>query len=390
MQNLLHPHKPLRIHQCRSGVEMPHPQPRPNRQRPCLISTPRRRSSSQQQVRHLRHRRNHNNRLQPQPPPPTNDSSRPLHGRRIFNRSASKLHHNEFFAHHTQTVTARWCLLSAFVATVSEGTPSLSNLPIRASTSAFSTAAPAAPRIVLCDNTTNFQSSRLHGRSRPTVAAIPFPRILSSRGCGRSTLASYSTGWSGAVGRCCPRSGANSLQAASTSSRVAFFINLILTHSVCPSSTATRLQCALTFASSISTPSPATRPSSFPTSSCSFSSSFLMNGTTFPRMSNEATPGYPAPLTACIVETNRLSIPNRSSSGFSASTSPIAQQFGLVTINPPESFRQLCPSIIARWSAFTSGTTRGTSAVMRNALEFEITAHPAAANFGSSSRAISA
>ena len=44
------------------------------------------------------------------------------------------------------------------------------------------------------------------------------------------------------------------------------------------------------------------------------------------------TPGYPAPLTACIVLTNRLSIPNRSSSGFSGSTSPIAQQFGFVTM----------------------------------------------------------
>src|SRR6266550_2885184 len=52
--------------------------------------------------------------------------------------------------------------------------------------------------------------------------------------------------------------------------------------------------------------------------------------------------------------------------------------------------RQLWVSIIARWSALTSGTTRGTAATIRNALEFEITAHPAAANFGSSSRAMSA
>src|ERR1700687_1035824 len=52
--------------------------------------------------------------------------------------------------------------------------------------------------------------------------------------------------------------------------------------------------------------------------------------------------------------------------------------------------RQLWVSIIERWSALTSGTTRGTSGTIRNALEFEITAHPAAANFGSSSRAISA
>jgi hypothetical protein len=68
----------------------------------------------------------------------------------------------------------------------------------------------------------------------------------------------------------------------------------------------------------------------------------------------------------------------------------MAQQFGLVTMYPPLSLRQLCCSIIARWSAFTSGTTRGTSGAMRKALEFDTTAQPAAANFGSSSRACSA
>ena len=88
-------------------------------------------------------------------------------------------------------------------------------------------------------------------------------------------------------------------------------------------------------------------------------------------------------------------MPKRSSSGFSASTRPIALQFGLVTMYPPgrplaEGRRQLCRSISARWSAFTSGTTSGTSGAMRKALEFEMTAQPAAANFGSSSRAMPA
>ena len=224
---------------------------------------------------------------------------------------------------------------------------------------------------------------------------MPFPRILSNRGCGRSTAASYSTGCSGALGSLCPASGANSAHAATICSRVALLRSLMLTHSVCPSSTATRLQCALTFASSSATLPPTSDPSSLPTSSSSFSSSFLMNGTTLPRMSSEATPGYPAPLTACIVVTNRLSMPNRSSNGFNTSTNPIALQFGLVTMYPPgkpltEGRRQLCRSIIARWSAFTSGTTSGTSSTMRKALEFEMTAQPAAANFGSSSRAMPA
>ena len=55
-----------------------------------------------------------------------------------------------------------------------------------------------------------------------------------------------------------------------------------------------------------------------------------------------------------------------------------------------EGRRQLCRSISARWSAFTSGTTSGTSSTMRKALEFDTTAQPAAANFGSNSRATSA
>ena len=115
-----------------------------------------------------------------------------------------------------------------------------------------------------------------------------------------------------------------------------------------------------------------------------------MNGTTFPRMSSDATPGYPAPLTACIVLTKIASTPNRSTSGFSAITSPIAEQFGFVTMYPPDSFRHVWFSTSARCSAFTSGITSGTDGSIRNALELVITAHPAAANLGSSSRAISA
>src|SRR5271157_5973445 len=48
-------------------------------------------------------------------------------------------------------------------------------------------------------------------------------------------------------------------------------------------------------------------------------------------MSSEATPGYPAPLTACIVVTKIDSIPNIRCKGASATTNPMAEQLGLLT-----------------------------------------------------------
>src|SRR5947208_824363 len=62
------------------------------------------------------------------------------------------------------------------------------------SSSALSTAAPAAPRIVLCPSATNFQSSTGHARRRPTNVAIPRSRSASLRGCGRSCSVIYCTG----------------------------------------------------------------------------------------------------------------------------------------------------------------------------------------------------
>src|SRR5215469_10138840 len=105
-------------------------------------------------------------------------------------------------------------------------------------------------------------------------------------------------------------------------------------------------------------------------------------------MSSDATPGYPAPLTACIVTAITVSSPKRWSNGASASTSPIAEQLGLVTTNPPDFFRHACDSMSFTWQALTSGMTRGTSLAMRKALEFETTAQPASANLGSSSAAM--
>ena len=81
--------------------------------------------------------------------------------------------------------------------------------------------APAAPRTVLCESSTNFQSSTLQARSRPTVTAMPLPRLRSSRGCGRSFSGLHSTGGAGANGKSSPASGLNSAHAARMSSRVA-------------------------------------------------------------------------------------------------------------------------------------------------------------------------
>src|SRR6202162_2080823 len=107
-------------------------------------------------------------------------------------------------------------------------------------------------------------------------------------------------------------------------------------------------------------------------------------------MSSEGTPGYPAPLTACMVTAITVSSVKRRCNGARAITSPMAEQLGLVTAKPPDLRRQGWVSINWMWSLLTSGITSGTSACMRKALELETTAQPAAANCGSSSRAIAA
>src|SRR5260370_39788578 len=60
-----------------------------------------------------------------------------------------------------------------------------SSIPSECISSAFSTAAPAAPRMVLWLSTTNLKSSTGQGRRRPTNAAMPRSRSASLRGCGR-------------------------------------------------------------------------------------------------------------------------------------------------------------------------------------------------------------
>src|SRR5882762_2831366 len=105
--------------------------------------------------------------------------------------------------------------------------------PFALRSSAFSRAAPAAPRIVLCDRTVNFQSRTLHLRRRPTAVVMPPPRSTSKRGCGRSAAVMYNTGCSGALGRrnrC--GSARKSFQAAMISSGFAFCLSRIATDSV--------------------------------------------------------------------------------------------------------------------------------------------------------------
>src|ERR1700686_2569138 len=107
-------------------------------------------------------------------------------------------------------------------------------------------------------------------------------------------------------------------------------------------------------------------------------------------MSSDATPGYPAPLTACMVTAITVSSSNLLCRGASASTNPIAEQLELVTTKPLDLRRQDWHSINLMWSGLTSGITNGTSFAIRRALELEITAQPASAKRGSSSAAIAA
>ncbi len=70
--------------------------------------------------------------------------------------------------------------------------------------------------------------------------------------------------------------------------------------------------------------------------------------------------------------TATASIPKARWSGASAIARPTTEQFGFVTMPPPDA-RVGCASRSARWSAFTSGITSGTSGLIRNDFVFETT-----------------
>src|SRR5712692_2116643 len=129
----------------------------------------------------------------------------------------------------------------------------------------------------------------------------------------------------------------NRLMASIASSGVGWDLVFANTASKCPFRVGTLWQLAETLI-----------PAGLPTGprilfvSCStFDSSFLMKGMTFWSMSREATPGYPAPETACIDETITVSMPNLSSRGLSDSVRIAVVQFGLATINPSHFRRRL-------------------------------------------------
>ena len=89
-----------------------------------------------------------------------------------------------------------------------------------------------------------------------------------------------------------------------------------------------------------------------------------MNGMTLPRMSHDATPGYPAPEIAWSVVIMTLFKPN-GRSGASAIESTTVEQFGFVTMRPFQPREAACTSSSARWSALISGMSSGTSASIR-------------------------
>src|SRR5258708_14485719 len=76
---------------------------------------------------------------------------------------------------------------------------------------------------------------------------------------------------------------------------------------------------------------------------------------------------------ACMVVTKTFSTPNLRCSGARAMTSPMAEQLGLVTMNPRLFLNHSWVCRTFRCSPLTSGITRGTSACMRKALELETT-----------------
>ena len=153
--------------------------------------------------------------------------------------------------------------------------------------------------------------------------------------------------------------------------RVAFFFQLDA-HTLQPpsTSTATRLQCA----GHLRIQQPGLHsPTTCRPHSCSFSSSFLMNGTTFPRMSSDIPQIPHRSPPASSTQTNSQS---RTSLPAASSTSPIALQFGFVTIYPrrhlPPALRLEQHKVIGIHLRYHQRHIRR----HRNALEFEITAHP--------------
>ena len=190
-----------------------------------------------------------------------------------------------------------------------------------------------------------------------------------------------------------PASGLNSAHAASISSRVAvrpsLLPSLIETLSVCPSSTATRLQCALIRAASGINGVTFQAPQQLQRLGFHlffFAPDVRHHVAQDVHRRHARIPRAARPPASWSQKSARCQTAPRSASAPSPARSPSSWDWSPCT--RPTPCRQGCSSIRCRWSAFTSGITSGTLGAMRNALEFDTTAQPAAANRGSSSRAI--
>src|SRR3989338_1033721 len=175
--------------------------------------------------------------------------------------------------------------------------------PFAFSSSAFKIPPPAAPLIVLWLRPTNLHCKTLHPLSLPTVTAIALSLSLSNLVCGRLSSSLYIIGCFGAKGRfnSCGTP-LNFCHIFRISSLFGLFSNSAETHAMWPSITGTLLQCAeISKDSSYAILFPSILPRIFLGSSSDFSSSPLINGITLSNISNDETPGWPAPETACIV-----------------------------------------------------------------------------------------
>src|SRR5690606_8303725 len=169
--------------------------------------------------------------------------------------------------------------------------------PCARSSSACRIAPPAAPRIVLCERTTNLNPRPAgpmtgHARTRPTETCIPPPARAWRRGCGNRSSSNTRIGRAGALGRSRPATGlSNDASASATASALTGSRRRTETHSRWPSSTGTRLHCAEIAISAGRTAPLSSVPRIFSGSAAIFSSSPPMYGTTLASASSDETPG---------------------------------------------------------------------------------------------------
>jgi len=265
----------------------------------------------QQLVGHLGHRRHHNHRESP-------FSAVRAQFRRAQDRFASSTRSRRTSSRRARSGPRR-PLLSCVPRSYEHASAALTSHP---ACQAPRTPRSTPPRPLLRDRVVRRQHKlpvqQVALRSRPTVAAMR-SRILSNRGCGRSGLASYSTGCSGALGNLCRQR--RKLAHAARICSPARLGPQLDTHATRCAHLPQPRDCSERSPSRPATPPTAGKPSSsLPTSSSSFSPRSLMNGTTLPRMSR--TRRRIARAAHRLHRRHKQALDaKRSSRGFSASTS---------------------------------------------------------------------